>query len=107
MAKTSAADEACAMTGNGKTYDVYIVQCADGTLYTGYAADARARVKAHNGGQGAKYTRSRLPVKLVYARSFPTKSEAMKEEARIKRLSREEKMKMIAGNQTVKTKPTK
>ena len=56
---------------------VYIVRCSDGTLYTGWAVDVAARVKAHNAGRGAKYTRMRLPVKLVYSQELPTRAEAM------------------------------
>ena len=77
-------------------YFAYIMRCADGTLYTGYTDD-RARLEAmHNSGRGAKYTRSRLPVKMVYHESFATRSEAMKRECAIKRLSREQKLKLIA-----------
>ncbi len=67
-------------------WTIYIVQCADQTLYTGITTDIDKRLKAHNSGRGAKYTRGRFPVKLVYARPANTKSEAAKEEARIKKL---------------------
>ena len=70
----------------------------NGTLYTGVAADPFARERAHNAGRGAKYTRSRLPVKMVYHESFATRSEAMKRECAIKRLSREQKLKLIADH---------
>ncbi len=71
---------------------VYIVRCSDGTLYTGWAADVAARVKAHNAGRGAKYTRMRLPVKLVYSEELPTRAEAMKRERQIKRYPRAKKL---------------
>lgn len=73
----------------------YILRCADGTLYTGWTNDLEKRLAAHNAGQGAKYTKSRRPVKLVYAESFATKEEAMRREYRVKRLSRAEKLALI------------
>ena len=73
----------------------YLVECADGTLYCGWTNDLDKRMKAHNEGRGAKYTRSRLPVRLVYSESFETKEEAMSRECGIKRLSRKEKLKLI------------
>ena len=69
----------------------YILRCADGTLYTGWTNDLTKRVNAHNAGTGAKYTRARRPVELVYYEVFPTKEEAMKREAAIKALTRDEK----------------
>ena len=54
---------------------MYVVQCADGTLYTGYTTDIERRIKTHNAGKGAKYTRPRLPVTLIYQESFPDKRE--------------------------------
>ena len=76
-------------------YFVYMLRCADGTLYTGIATDVDRRVAEHNSGKGAKYTRSRLPVQLVYTEGFETKSEAMHREAEIKRLTRIEKLALI------------
>lgn len=73
----------------------YIVKCSDGTLYTGWTTCLERRVKEHNSGRGAKYTRSRTPVKLVYYETFETKCEAMKREAAIKKLSRAEKERLI------------
>lgn len=73
----------------------YIVECKDGTLYTGWTTDLERRMKAHNTGKGAKYTRSRLPVVLRYYESFETKQEAMKREYEIKQLTRKEKEKLI------------
>lgn len=72
----------------------YIVQCSDGTLYTGWTNDLDKRIKAHNSGKGAKYTRSRLPVELVYAKEHATKEEAAKDEYRIKQLPRKCKQEM-------------
>lgn len=72
----------------------YIVQCSDGTLYTGWTNDLNKRIKAHNNGKGAKYTKSRLPVELVYAKGHATKEEAMKDEYRIKQLPRQDKQKL-------------
>ena len=73
----------------------YMVRCRDNSLYTGWAADVEQRVKTHNSGKGAKYTRSRLPVTLVYYETYPTKQEAMRREWEIKQLTREEKKKLI------------
>ena len=75
---------------------VYIVRCADGTLYTGYTNDLKKRIETHNLGKGAKYTRSRLPVELVYSESFDEKEQAMNREWYIKnRLTRAQKMELI------------
>lgn len=77
-----------------------MLSCADGTLYTGIARDAERRLQVHNSGRGAKYTRSRLPVYLVYRETQPDKSAALRREAEIKRLSRTEKLQLIAAYQT-------
>ena len=69
----------------------YILRCADGTLYTGWTNDLTKRVDAHNAGTGAKYTRARRPVELVYYEVFSSKEEAMRREAEIKSLSRASK----------------
>lgn len=74
----------------------YIVECSDGTLYTGWTTSLEKRVKAHNSGKGAKYTRSRGPVKLVYFENFETKQEAMHREWEIKQMTREEKKKLCS-----------
>ncbi len=71
---------------------VYILRCADNTLYTGWTTDLTRRVAVHNAGRGAKYTRSRLPVTLVYSEEHPTQTEAMRRERALKRLSRAEKL---------------
>lgn len=73
----------------------YILQCADGTYYTGWTTNIEQRLAAHNSGAGAKYTRSRLPVTLVHLECFETKSDAMKREAAIKRLPRSKKQELI------------
>ncbi len=73
----------------------YIVRCADDTYYTGWTTDIKKRLATHNSGRGAKYTRSRLPVTLVYLESFETKAGAMKREAEIKKLTRKEKQRII------------
>jgi putative endonuclease len=74
----------------------YIVECADGTYYTGWAFDPEKRVQVHNKGRGAKYTRMRLPVKLVYVEEQPDRVAAMKRERAIKRMTRDGKRKLIA-----------
>jgi putative endonuclease len=73
----------------------YIVKCSDGTLYTGWTNCLEKRLASHNSGKGAKYTRSRIPVHLMYYEEFPTKEEAMRREAAIKRLTRSQKEKLI------------
>jgi len=77
------------------SYYCYILLCSDKTLYCGYTNDLEKRVKTHNRGKGAKYTRQRTPVKLVYSEEFKTKSEALKREHQIKKLSRKEKLKLL------------
>lgn len=72
---------------------VYIVKCNDGSLYTGYAKDVEARVAKHNDGKGAKYTKIRRPVELVYQEMYETKSDALKREYEIKTFSRQRKLK--------------
>lgn len=75
----------------------YILLCADGTLYTGWTNDIEKRLAAHNAGRGAKYTRGRRPVTLLYSEECASKSEAMIREAAIKKLSREEKLLLSEG----------
>ena len=82
------------MNGGNEAY-TYMVRCGDGSLYTGWTYDLEKRVAAHNSGKGAKYTKSRLPVELVYHERFTTKEEAMSREYAIKRLTRSEKLKLI------------
>lgn len=74
-----------------------MLKCSDGTLYTGWTNDLEKRVKAHNSGKGAKYTKARRPVELAYYEEFETKEQAMKREYAIKQLGRKEKQKLIAG----------
>jgi predicted GIY-YIG superfamily endonuclease len=76
---------------------VYMVRCADGTLYTGIARDPQLRVTVHNSGKGAKYTRSRLPVSLVYSEQCDSLSAALKRERQLKPWSRAKKEALIAG----------
>lgn len=76
---------------------VYMLQCEKGTIYTGYAKDVKARFSTHLSGSktgGAKYTSANKPVKIIYQKEFETRSSAMKEEYRIKQLSRNEKLKL-------------
>lgn len=80
----------------------YIVECADGTLYTGWTNHLEKRIKSHNEGNGAKYTRARLPVRLVYYETFATRQEAMKREYAIKKLTRKDKLKLIRTLQVTK-----
>ena len=74
---------------------MYVLECADGSLYTGYTTDVEKRLKTHNAGKGAKYTRARLPVKLLYKESYPDKPTAMSAEALFKKKSRQAKLNYI------------
>lgn len=76
-------------------YYVYILVCSDESLYCGYTNDLEGRLSAHNSGKGAKYTKSRLPALMVYHEEFPTKSLALKREAEIKKMSRQDKLNLI------------
>lgn len=75
-----------------RTWYVYLLQCGDGTLYTGITVDPRRRVKSHNAGRGARYTRTRLPVRLVGSLPLPSHAEAARLERRIKKLSPQRKL---------------
>lgn len=77
----------------------YILECADGTLYTGWTNDLEKRLAAHNAGQGAKYTRGRGPVRLCYYEVFADKEAALRREASLKRLSRTEKLALIEARE--------
>ena len=79
----------------------YIVKCSDETLYTGWTNDLEKRLRAHNSGKGAKYTKTRRPVKLVYYEEHETKNEAMSREYAIKQLTRREKELLIKGNRNL------
>ena len=74
---------------------MYVLECTDGTLYTGYSTDVQKRLAVHNAGKGAKYTRARLPVKLLYQEEYPDKSSAMSAEALVKQKTRQEKLAYI------------
>lgn len=74
---------------------IYILKCSDGTLYTGYTNNIKRRIEAHNSGKGAKYTRGRRPVKLVYFEQYTTKQDALRREYEIKHLSRTEKIRLV------------
>ena len=73
----------------------YILACADGTYYSGWSTDPQRRCREHNAGRGARYTRSRRPVRLVYMEELPDRASAMRREIQIKRLSRQGKEKLI------------
>lgn len=73
----------------------YVLECADGTYYTGWSADPVRREHQHNAGNGSRYTRSRRPVKMVYVEEFPDKVSAMRREREIKALTRQEKQRLI------------
>ncbi|MCO7127715.1 GIY-YIG nuclease family protein [Sporolactobacillus shoreicorticis] len=81
-------------------YSVYILECADGSLYTGYAADVAKRFALHRSGKGAKYTRSHKPMRVVYQEELKDKSAAMRREWAIKRLTRQEKQALIQRSGT-------
>ena len=74
---------------------VYLLRCADGSLYCGWTTDLEVRLAAHSSGRGAKYTRSRLPVELVYTEEYEDRHEALSREWHIKRMSRAEKEKLV------------
>ena len=75
----------------------YIVRCSDGTFYTGWTKDLDQRIRAHNEGKGAKYTRSRLPVELVYFEGYASEHEARSRECAIKKMSRKDKEKLVTS----------
>lgn len=79
------------------SFYVYILRCADGTLYTGYTDDPERRARVHNAGKGAKYTRSRLPVELVYREALEDKSAALRREREIKKLTRAQKLALLTA----------
>ena len=79
-----------------KAWFVYVLRCGDGSLYTGIARDVQARLQMHRSGKGAKYTRGRGPLELVYTEQCADKSKALKRELAIKALSREEKLHLIS-----------
>ena len=79
----------------------YIVKCSDETLYTGWTNNLKKRLEAHNSGKGAKYTKNRRPVELVYFEEYDTKQEAMKREYAIMQLSRQKKLALIHSHQSI------
>jgi putative endonuclease len=84
--------------GNGTTgHFVYILTCADATLYTGYTTDPDRRLKEHNSGKASKYTRARLPVRLSFLEKAPSRGAALRREFEIKKLGRPEKMRLCRG----------
>ena len=84
---------------------VYIVRCADGTLYTGYARDPRARERAHNSGRGAKYTAGRRPVRLVYQEAFRSVGKALAREYVVKQLTRAQKDALVLARSAASVSP--
>lgn len=78
---------------------MYVVECRDSSYYTGYTTDVKKRIAVHNSGKGAKYTRARLPVKLIYVEGFDSKEEAMSAEALFKRKTRLQKVSYLNDNQ--------
>ena len=78
---------------------MYVVECRDGSYYTGYTTDVKRRLAVHNSGKGAKYTRARLPVKLIYVEGFASKEEAMSAEVLLKRKKRLQKERFLSENQ--------
>jgi len=79
------------MTNSHKTWHLYLVRCADDTIYTGISIDVEARIEKHNSGRGAKYTQARLPVRLIYSESQPDRVSAMKREIAVKKWGRKRK----------------
>lgn len=89
------AEAECAREAPGGRHCIYVVECSDGSWYTGYATDVARRIAIHNAGRGAKYTRSRRPVTLLVSAVFETKHEAMAAEYRFKRLDRAAKERLV------------
>ena len=87
------------MINNKKSHYLYIVYCKDQTLYTGYSTDFLSRVKTHNAGKGAKYTKIRRPVRLLFAKEYPDKSSALKAEAAFKKQTRAKKIAFLKEHQ--------
>lgn len=77
------------------SHHVYVLRCADGTLYTGYTTDVERRLEEHEAGEAAKYTRGRTPLELVHTEGFETRSRAMRREAEIKQMRRDEKLALV------------
>ena len=81
-----------------RTAYVYIAECSDGSWYTGWTRDPERRIRAHNSGRGARYTRSRLPVKLIYTERCADKGAALRREYEIKQMTRKEKERLVWGD---------
>ena len=79
-----------------KNFEVYMLQCSNGELYTGYTGNLERRVEVHNKGKGSRFTRSRTPVRLVYSEKYKSRREAMRRERQLKRKTRKEKMELIS-----------
>ncbi len=92
------------MTETNQNWHLYLVRCADDTIYTGISIDVEARVTKHNSGRGAKYTSTRLPVRLIYSESKPDRISAMKREVQVKRWSRKMKEDLVKGFSLKKAK---
>lgn len=84
---------------------VYVVECADGTLYTGIATDVEARLARHNDGKGARYTRGRRPVRLLHVEEVPDRPAALRREHAIKQLTAGEKRELVAGSRRDRREP--
>ena len=82
---------------------VYLLRCADGTLYCGWTTDLEARLATHNSGKGAKYTRSRRPVELVYSEAYEDRHDALSREWHIKRMTREEKLALARADRAMES----
>ncbi len=79
-------------------YYAYLARCSDGTLYAGYTNDLKEREAKHNQGAGARYTRARTPIKIIYSEEFETKPEAMRREYEFKKLKKDDKEKLVSGS---------
>ncbi|AAV47363.1 putative nuclease [Haloarcula marismortui ATCC 43049] len=86
------------MTTARSPYHVYVLRCSDNTFYTGYTTDVERRVREHDAGDGAKYTRGRTPVELIHVESFDSQSDAMSREYEIKQYSRAEKERLVESS---------
>ena len=84
-----------------KKYYAYMLECADGTVYSGFTTDPVRRTAVHNTGEGARYTRSRRPVKLIYTECFEDKSSALRREAALKKLTRDQKLALARSGGSV------
>lgn len=83
-----------------KQWHFYLARCSDDSLYAGIAVDPVKRMEVHNAGKGARYTRSRLPIEMVYSETLPDQSSALKREAEVRKWSRQKKEELIAGHST-------